>query len=375
MRFGIDVRALSGASARRGVGTYIRGLLRGLTSEIDRTADDLVLFGNGLEEDTALPSGVSRVLLRRPRRGITLWDQIAWPPLLAARKIDVFHSPFYAVPRVRLSRCRVVQTVHDLTPLKLPGAVSPHNARIFRMNFNLARSADRVIVPSLATRDDVVTLLGIPAGRISVIPEASDISQDEMARADEKSSAVSSRFGIHGRYLLHTGGHDVVKNLPGVLSAFASLRAQGRDLELVIAGEHGPSTSTLISRAASLGVLDRVKLPGYVPRQDLIALYRNAVALVYPSFSEGFGLPVLEAMTCGTPVVTSSTGALMEVGGDACLHADPSDSEAIAAACARILDDANLAAAMSAAGSVRAARFTWSATARMTLSVYRETAL
>ena len=374
MRIGIDVRALSGASGRRGVGTYIRGLLAGLSAEMAGSADELVLFGNGLEADTALPEGITRVTLRRPLRAITFWDQIAWPPLLAARQVTVFHSPFYAVPRVRLLRCRVVQTIHDLTPLKLPGAVSPRNARIFRMNFNLARSADRVIVPSMATRDDVMALLGIPAGRIAVIPEAADITQDEVARAGADPDRVLSRLGIRRRYLLHTGGHDVVKNLPGVLSAFAMLSSQGRELDLVIVGEHGPPTTTLISRAAALGMLDRVKLPGYVPRADLIALYRNAAALVYPSFAEGFGLPVLEAMTCGAPVVVSCAGALMEVGGDACLHADPSDSGAIAAAVARILDDETLAATLSANGRARAARFTWRETARKTLQTYREAA-
>jgi len=314
------------------------------------------------------------VALGRPSRGITLWDQIAWPPLLARLRVSVFHSPFYAIPRFRPPGCRLVQTVHDLTPLKLPASVSKHNARIFRLNFRLARRADRLIVPSEFTRGDVLELLACPPERITVIPEAADVTPEEIASADAARADVLARLDMKRAYLLHTGGHDVVKNLPGLLEAFAVLAGQGRDIELVIAGEHGPPTAPIIARAAMLGLLDRVRLPGFLPRRDLIALYRGATAVVYPSWAEGFGLPVIEAMSCGAPVVASSAGALAEVGGDACLYADPADAAAIASQAARVMDDASLAADLSRRGRARAERFTWRETARRTLQVYREVA-
>ena len=268
----------------------------------------------------------------------------------------------------------MVQTVHDLTPLRLPGSVTRHNARIFRFNFRLARGADRLIVPSESTRRDVVSLLSVPAERVVVIPQAADITESDMAAADAVLPEVLFRLGLKERYLLHTGGHDIVKNLPGLLEAFAALTRQGRRIELVIAGEHGPSTASIIGRAAMLGLLERVRFPGFLPRRDLIALYRGAAAVVYPSWTEGFGLPVVEAMACGAPVVTSRAGSLPEVGGDACLYADPADAAAIAAEVGHLLDDAALAADLSRRGRERAQQFSWHETARRTLELYREIA-
>src|SRR5262249_19613796 len=165
VRVGIDVRPLASASGRRGVGSYIRGLLHGLA---EVCGDEEFLLFQGTRADVDLPDRFERVRLSRPERAITLWDQIAWPRLLSRRRVSVFHSPFYAVPRVRPRGCAVVQTVHDLTPLRMPGAVSPRQARVFRFNFRLARSADRIIVPSRATRADVVAMLGIPEERVRV---------------------------------------------------------------------------------------------------------------------------------------------------------------------------------------------------------------
>ncbi|HET6373201.1 MAG TPA: glycosyltransferase family 1 protein, partial [Candidatus Polarisedimenticolia bacterium] len=238
-------------------------------------------------------------------------------------------------------------------------------------NFSLARRADMIIVPSMATRDDVVSLLSIPRERVVVIPLASDIDEGSLAAADEAVPAVATKLRLKGRYLLHTGGHDPVKNLPRLLDAFTRLVVGGRDLGLVIAGEHTRHTGLIIERAARLRVLQRVSLPGFVAREDLVALYRGAAALVYPSSAEGFGLPILEAMTCGTPVIAGRAGALPEVGGDACLYADPEDTSAIAEAVARVVDDPSLSGDLSRRGKARAAGFTWRQTARKTLAVYR----
>ena len=376
LRIGIDIRPLGTASGRRGIGSYIRGLLGGLAEETRDGRADILLFGHQEETSEGLPASLTRVRLRRPRRGIILWDQAAWLPLLARRRVSVFHSPFYAVPWLSPRRCRIVQTVHDLTPLKIPGCVSSRDERVFRANFKLARRADRIIVPSEATRTDVIELLDVRAEALVVIPEACDVTPDELVTAREELPTVLAKLGIpeSRRYLLHTGGHDRVKNLPRLLDAFATLRGQGRRIDLVVSGEHGPDTSGIIGQAAARGLLDGIRFPGHLPRRDLIALYVGAAALVYPSLAEGFGLPVMEAMACGTPVVASSAGSLPEVGGDACLFVSPDDAEEMASAIASILDDDAHAAELSCRGRERAATFSWRETARRTLAVYREVA-
>lgn len=375
LRIGIDIRPLAGASGRRGVGTYVRGLLSGLDGLSGGEGAEIVLFGNGLEPKGSIPASMRCVRLRRPRRGITLWDQAAWFPVMARRRLSVLHSPFYAVPWLRPRGCRVVQTVHDLTPLAIEGSVSARNERIFRANFRLARTADRVIVPSQATMRDVAGMLGIRKENIVVIHEACDIGPEDIARADAAAAAVRARLGLTGRrYLLHTGGHDRVKNLARLLEAFAPLARASSDLDLVITGEHSAETGRLIRGAAAIGLLARVRLPGWIPRDDLIALYRGASVLVYPSLAEGFGIPLMEAMACGTPAVAAASGALPEVAGDACLLVAPEDAPAISAAISGILGDPGLAQKLSHLGRARAAQFSWRETARRTLEVYREVA-
>jgi len=373
MKVGIDVRPLESASGRRGVGAYIRGLLSGLAQE--RGAEEFLLFA-GRRAQGGAPAGFEQVRLARPGRAITLWDQIAWAPLLSRRRVTVFHSPFYAVPCLRPRGCAVVQTVHDLTPLTRAGAVSRHDARLFRANFRLARTADRLIVPSLATRADVVALLHVPEERIAVIPEAAGIEEHELTAGDLRAGTVRERLGLSPDrpFLLHAGGHDPVKNLPRLIDAFARLLAAGRELDLVLTGEHGPTTAALAAHATRAGVLSHVRMPGYLPRVDLIALYRGAAVVVYPSLTEGFGLPVLEAMACGAPVVAARAGAIPEVAGEACTLVSPEDDAALAAAVAALLDDPDLAARRRAAGKARAAQFSWRETARRTLAVYREAA-
>jgi glycosyltransferase involved in cell wall biosynthesis len=186
---------------------------------------------------------------------------------------------------------------------------------------------------------------------------------------------VRARLGLTGRrYLLHTGGHDRVKNLAKLLEAFAPLARAAPDLDLVITGEHTADTGRVIRGASAVGLLSRVRLPGWVPRDDLIALYRGASVVVYPSLAEGFGIPLMEAMVCGAPVVAAAAGALPEVAGDACLLVAPHDAQAMGAAVAGILGDPALRDQLSRLGRERSALFSWRETARLTLQVYREVA-
>ena len=376
MRIGIDLRPLGGASGRRGVGSYLRGLVGALLEE--PREEELILYhqeGTDLPEEWRLPRpGAKPVALTRPRRGVTLWDQIAWPPLLSRARVDVFHSAFWTLPVLAASRRALVQTIHDLTPVKIRGSVSFKNEVIFRANFACARLARRVIVPSRATMADAVALAGIASERIRVVPEGVEIAADLVAGAEKELPALRRRLSLAGRYVLHSGGQDPVKNLEAAIEAVARVVERGLDLRLVVTGETGGATSRARAAARRFGVADRTIYSGFVDRLQLLALYRGAAALLYPSRNEGFGLPLLEAMACGTPVVAARAGALPEVGGGACLYAEPQDVGGFASAVASILEDDALARRLSEAGRARAARFTWAEAARRTLAVYREAA-
>jgi alpha-1,3-rhamnosyl/mannosyltransferase len=382
MRIGIDVRPLEGVSGRRGVGTYLRGLVGALLAE--HGDEEIVLFhreGTPLPGEWRLPrDGVETAPLTRPRRGITLWDQVSWPATLSRRHVNVFHSPFWTLPVLATfsvfasRRCALVQTIHDLTPVKLERAVSFRNEMIFRANFACARVARRVIVPSRATLADAVSLARIRLERIRTIPEGIDVAPHLLAQAETILPGLRRRLGLPGRYLLHTGGQDQVKNLGAAVETAAILVEKGQGVHLVVTGEEGAPGRAALRLAETKGIGGRVILSGYLDRGDLIALYRGAAMLLYPSENEGFGLPILEAMACGTPVVAARAGALPEVGGGACLYAGPGDVAAFATAAHLILTDDAAARRLSEAGRARAATFTWAETARRTLDVYREAA-
>jgi glycosyltransferase involved in cell wall biosynthesis len=371
------MRPLETASGRRGVGTYLRGLVSALLAL--RGEDEILLFHSSGAPGpppalAGLGEGATAVPLTRPRRITTLWDQLAWPITLSRLRVDVFHSPFWVLP-VMASKARgLVQTIHDLTPLKIPGSVSFRNRLVFRANFACARSASRIIVPSRATEDDVESMLGIPKERIRRVPEAITVEPGLMRSAATILPGLRRRLEIPGRYLLHTGGHDPVKDLPTAVEAAAILVRSGQDLRLVVTGEAGGGTDGLRRRAEAAGIADRLVLTGFVERGELIALYHGAAALIYPSLNEGFGLPLLEAMACGTPAVAAGAGALPEVGGEACLFAPPRDAARFAQALALILTDDALARFLGEAGRKRAAEFSWREAAARTMDVYREAA-
>jgi glycosyltransferase involved in cell wall biosynthesis len=189
-------------------------------------------------------------------------------------------------------------------------------------------------------------------------------------------AAVKARYGIaeNGRYLLYLGTLQPRKNLTRLVEAFACLQAPTANLQLVLAGKKGWLYDDLFARVASLGLGGRVVFPGYIADGDKAALISGAAALVYPSLYEGFGLPVLEAMACGTPVLTSNGSSLPEVAGDAALLVDPLDVEAIAAGMSRLMEDADLRCSLVARGYVQASKFSWARAAQQVLEVLESVA-
>jgi glycosyltransferase involved in cell wall biosynthesis len=296
---------------------------------------------------------------------------LAWGgPVLAAAarslRLDIVHDPCgiapFLAPRLRTRR---VVTVHDAIPYIHPRLQPLLTRAVFRILVPAARwTADAVIAVSECARSDLIRHTRLPAGLVHAIyPGVLLPGEDDLRRwqaAEETEDAP---------YLLYVGDLSPRKNVVRLLAAFAQVRDQYAEVRLVVAGPETWGSGVVMDAARGLG--DGVQITGYVDEERLHILYANAAALVYPSLYEGFGLPPLEAMAHGTPVIASRTSSLPEVMGDAGLLIDPLDVDALAAAMTRILADIELRACLSTRGRARASAFTWEQTARSTLAVYK----
>jgi len=291
---------------------------------------------------------------------------------LRRRPVDLLHVQYTAPP---FPPCPVVSTVHDLSFEHLPETFKRRSRMQLRLTVRrTARLAAHVIAPSEYTRQDLVRTYGLDPARVSVVPLAAAPHFRPVAEETEL-ERVRRRYGIAGEYVLAVGSIQPRKNLARLVRAYSDLRRarRGSNLpQLVLAGKRAWLYGETLGAIEAGGVRDSVVLTGYVREDDLPALYSGALCFVYPSFFEGFGLPPLEAMSCGAPVVAGDRTSLPEVVGDAGLLVDPFDEGALADAVGRLIDDPGLRRELRERGLSRARIFDWRETARMTLQVYRK---
>ena len=302
-----------------------------------------------------------------------IWSLLGGPKVdVLLGGADVYHATNYFLPPTRLAR-RVV-TIYDLSFLTMPEHSSPKITHVFAEGVRrFAREADAVLTCSQATKSDVVRLLGVSPDRVEVAYGAVDEACVPMAR-EAASERVAVRFGVRRPFILFVSTLEPRKNVPALVRAFGRL-AREIPHDLVLAGPKGWCADRIFGTIEELHLADRVILTGFIPeRADLVSLYSAADLFAFPSFYEGFGLPVLEAMTCGCPVVTADNSSLPEVAGEAAVLVDAGDVPGIAEAMRRVLDDDALRQAMVARGFEQARRFSWEACARTTLGVYMELA-
>jgi len=298
------------------------------------------------------------------------WEQLAQPWRLWRERIDLLHAPVYVGPII--SACPMVVTVHDLSfylyPELLRRASRAYLQRMARIS--VARAAG-IIAVSRATRDDLVRILGVAPERVTVIHNGVD---DDMRPIEDRAAVerFRRRRGLPDRIILFVGTLEPRKNVSALLEAYAILRERrGGPHRLVLAGGRGWGFDRIEATLTRLR-LDRgdVILPGFVPQQELPLWYNAADLFVYPAIYEGFGIPPLEAMACGTPVIVSNRSSLPEVVGDAGIVVDPNDVEGMARAMGDALSDAGRREILRAAGLERASAFSWRETARSTASLY-----
>jgi glycosyltransferase involved in cell wall biosynthesis len=337
IRIGIDARLIRAY----GIGSYIRGLLRGLASlEGD---EEYVVFASR-DARSLIPAGFEIVETELPPFSIR--ELPLFGPVVDRARLDLLHVPHFIVP---WTSCRVVATLYDAIPFHYPLRNPFAFSYIAFMMQRAARRADRILAISHSAKRDLVGALDCDPDKVTVIHIGVD---DRFFRAE------GPRATDLGRYFLFVGRAARHKNIETLLDALAIVRRRDPAVRVVLVGGQHPLREGAI-------------VPGYVDEDRLLALYRGAIAVVMPSFMEGFGLPPLEGMALGTPAITSSAPALVEVTGDAVLHFDANSAGELAEAMERLSRDADLRAELSRRGRDRAKAFTWQRCAEATRAVYR----
>ncbi len=370
MRIGIDATALPPQPV--GAGNYIIHLVRSLValkSEVEYT-----IFAQSSGQDLiALPEGKNYkwVLVPDMKPAIRLvWEQTLFPRLINRSGIELLHSLHYTRP-IWLP-CASVVTFHDMTFFLYPQMHTLAKRIFFQLAMKMSsRRANALIADSESTRQDAIRLLRIPAHKISTALLGVDETYQPISDPHAL-DAIRQKYKLPMDFILYVGLIEPRKNLPLLIRAFRNLIELEPEINLVLAGRLGWMYTDVVNLIGSLSVKDRVFLIGYVPAEDLPLVYNLASVFVYPTLYEGFGLPALEAMACGTPVVTTEISSLPEIVGKAGMLVPPNDEAALTHAIQAVLTDQTLHQRYSIEGPERASTFTWDRTGQQTLQVYRK---
>ena len=351
-----------------GIGRYLRNLLRQL-ARLDRQNKYLLFLNKGesfalaQENFTTIPLNISVPLY-------SLREQY-WLPLEIRRwQPDLIHYPNFNVPII--SRSSYLVTIHDLIyflyPEQCPSRLAHCYAR--RMLAHSSKHANLVLTDSECSKQDLQRYFRLPAEKIRVILPAAD----ERAFPGEPNPEILARYEMTQPYILYVGKHHAYKNIMTLMQAYMAQRDIYQNFQLVIAGKRDSRQKTLYDAAAQFDCGKRILFTDFVPDADLFDLYRGARLFVFPSRYEGFGLPPLEAMACGVPVICSNAASLPEVVGDAAISVKPDDASALVDAICSVLTDENLWQTLKNKGLARAQQFSWETAARQLLEVYEDAA-
>ncbi len=366
MRIAIDARKLRDY----GIGTYVRNLLRHL-SRIDRQTE-YVLLCRAADCATVEELGENFRAVPEAAPAYSFREQLRIPLDLRREAIDLFHAPHYVLPP--LTPCKSVVTIHDCIHLRFPQYLPNRLAYAYaRSSLWIAtHRSSRVLTVSEASKRDILRYFSVPESKIDVIPNAIDERFGETPSPDEV-LRVRERYQLNDPFVLYAGNIKPHKNLERLIEAFHTLRRGGLDtVKLLIIGDEISKYATLRRAVHKYKLHKHVRFFGFVPDKTLAVLYRQAGVFVFPSLYEGFGLPPLEAMASGTPVITSNVSSLPEVVGDAALLIDPYQSDAIADAMRRVLTDQSLREDLRRRGLQRVKEFSWERSVRRVHAIYQE---
>jgi len=366
VRIGIDARKLHDF----GIGTYIRNLLRQL-ARLDRETEYVVLCRPDDREGLA-SLGENFRTVSETSGNYSVSEQLRIPLALKREKIALFHAPHYVLPP--LVPCRSVVTIHDCIHLMFPQYLPNRFALAYaRTSITLAaRRATRVMTVSESSKRDILRFVDVKPDKIDVIYNAFD-ERFGVEPREEDVVRVRERYQLHDEFVLYAGNVKPHKNLERLIEAFDLVRKRGLDhLKLVLIGDEISKYAGLRRAVHQHQLHKYVRFLGYLPEETLAVMYRLAGVFVFPSLYEGFGLPPLEAMASGTPVVTSNISSLPEVAGDAAVLVDPHFPQAIADGIYTVLTDESVRRTLRQKGLARAAQFSWEQSVRRVLGIYRD---
>lgn len=354
-----------------GIGRYTRNLVSAL-AEADRENQYTLFCAGANPELSGLPANFSVRSSRVPERLLNIgWHKLSLPfgAEHLAGPSDIFHSPDFTLPPLRAARG--VVTIHDLSFMRLPECADPGlRAHLLSSAPRAVAAAHRVLADSVHTRDDLVELLGVDADKISVV-HAGVEARFRPVRDLAHLERVRAQYDLPELFILFVGTIEPRKNLSRLITAYAAMRRQtALPHQLILCGAKGWLCDDIYRQVHDEGLGEDVKFPGFIADQDLPALYTLADLFVFPSLYEGFGLPPLEAMACGTAVVAGNNSSLPEVLGSAALLVDAGDTDAITEAMATALGNASLRVRLADMGRAQAARFSWESAAQQLLRAY-----
>lgn len=361
MKIGVDARPLS--YQLTGIGVYLKHLL----DEIQKIDNQNVyyLISNGpIDYDLNNPRW-AKIAGRLDRKLLsTLWMQLNVPIIASKMNFDLFWGSRHHLPLLLPPGIKTVVTVHDVVNRLYPGTMALPNLFVERLLMKLSlKRSDAIIADSRSTAADIEGQLGISLNKIDAIHLGTPVFPKEAECGTEQSNDLPSR------YFLFVGTLDPRKNFERIFKAFELLRPLSQGLHLVIIGGEGWKNRNFLEMINKHPLKTQIHMPGYLPRNQLVSYYKNAICLMFPSLYEGFGLPILEAMSCGTPVITSNVSSMKEVAGSAALLVNPYDTGAISDAMNRLLGDEPLRRGLIKKGFKRAAEFSWKKCADETLKI------
>jgi len=368
MKVAIDLITITGKNA--GLQSYAKQLVEGI-AKVDKSNEYVLLINSKAKELFSIKqSNFKNIFINTPKRFIGVWEQIYFPFVQFLKRVDLLHSPVSAIPI--LAPCKTVLTVHDLTFKIYPKTMQWWDR--FYWDFFIyqgIKRTTRIITDSIHTKKELIKYYNISENKILVIPLCCS-SEFYISSNNLSLNRIKQKYNINRPYILFVGTLEPRKNISALLKAFCIAKQKGNfKHSLVITGRKGWLYDDIFRIIKELKIENDVMFTGFIPDEDLPSLYHGADLFVYPSLYEGFGLPVLEAMACGIPVITSNSSSLPEVVGDAGILVDPQDVEGLARVILKVLSNKALSDELAHKGKLQAQWFTAERMARETIRVYR----